>query len=220
MDENYINQLIEKYKNELMLYDDLCLTMENLLIHILEDNGYKYHISHRIKSLDSLEKKIIRKADKGTHYNNLYDISDLAGIRVMFYLESDKKRFIHNLYKELTPQNLRLEERNKNKGYRSTHIVAEFGKKRLMLAEYRKYAGLKCEIQLTSALYHAWAEIEHDIFYKPDKKAKALDPEVIIRLKKELEETMTNYIEKASDKFEYVATCVKNIRNQQDEKKD
>jgi hypothetical protein len=34
-------------------------------------------------------------------------------------------------------------------------------------------------------------------------------------LKKELEETLTNYIEKASNTFEHVATYVRNIRNLQ-----
>jgi|WetSurMetagenome_2_1015567.scaffolds.fasta_scaffold307470_1 putative GTP pyrophosphokinase len=215
MDEIHINQLTNKYKDNLQIYHDLCLTMQNLLVYLLENNSYKYQISHRIKSLDSLRNKIIRKADKGIEYNNISDISDLAGLRIIFYLESDKKQFIRDLYKELTPQNLKLVERNKKKGYRSTHIIAEFGVKRLILAEYRRYAGLKCEIQLTSALYHAWAEIEHDIFYKPDKNAKELDRQIIIKLKKELEDTLTNYIEKASDKFEHVANYVRNIRNQQ-----
>jgi len=213
MDEIYINQLTEKYKDNMQVYHDLCVTMQHLLIYLLDNNDYKYQISHRIKSIESLRNKIIRKADKGIIYNDISDISDLAGIRIIFYLESHKKQFIHDLYKELTPQNLKLVERNKNKGYRATHIVAEFGEKRLILAEYIRYAGLKCEIQLTSALYHAWSEIEHDIFYKPDNNAKKLDHDIIMTLKKELEETLTNYIEKASDTFEHVATYVRNIRN-------
>ena len=213
MDEIYINQLTEKYKDNMQVYHDLCVTMQHLLIYLLDNNDYKYQISHRIKSIESLRNKIIRKADKGIIYNDISDISDLAGIRIIFYLESHKKQFIHDLYKELTPQNLKLVERNKNKGYRATHIVAEFGEKRLILAEYIRYAGLKCEIQLTSALYHAWSEIEHDIFYKPNNNAKKLDHDIIMTLKKELEETLTNYIEKASDTFEHVATYVRNIRN-------
>ena len=215
MNEIYVNLLTETYKDNIQIYHDLCVTMQHLLISLLDNNDYKYQIYHRMKSIDSLKNKIIKKADKGIIYNNLGDISDLAGIRIIFYLESDKKQFIRDLYKELTPQNLKLVERNKEKGYRATHIIAEFGEKRLILAEYIRFAGLKCEVQLTSALYHAWSEIEHDIFYKPEKKAQELDQEIIMTLKKELEETLTNYIEKASDTFEHVATYVRNIRNRQ-----
>ncbi|MFZ0942611.1 MAG: RelA/SpoT domain-containing protein [Syntrophobacteraceae bacterium] len=214
MDEIRINQLTDEYKENFQIYHDLCVEMQHLLIYLLANNGYKYQICHRIKSIESLRNKIIRKATKGIEYNTLNDINDLAGIRIIFYLESDKKQFIRDLYKELTPQNLRLVERNKEKGYRATHIIAEFGEKRLILTEYRRYASLKCEIQLTSALYHAWSEIEHDIFYKPGTNVKKLDQDIIITLKEELEETLTNYIEKASDTFEHVAAYVRNIRNQ------
>jgi len=214
MDDVHINHLIDEYKDKLQIYHDLCDTMLHLLIYLLENKGYKYQMSHRIKSIESLKNKIMRKADKGIEYSNLSDINDLAGIRIIFYLESDKKHFIRDLYKELTPHNLRLVERNKEKGYRATHIIAEFGEKRLILAEYRRYVGLKCEIQLTSALYHAWSEIEHDIFYKPGKNVKELDQEIIMTLKKELEETLTNYIEKACEQFEHVAACIRNIRSQ------
>jgi putative GTP pyrophosphokinase len=34
------------------------------------------------------------------------------------------------------------------------------------LTEFKKFEGLKCEIQLRSILQHGWAEIEHDLGYK------------------------------------------------------
>ncbi len=131
----------------------------------------------------------------------------MAGIRIVFYLESDKNKFVHDLYQELTPKNLKLKERHIEKGYRSTHVIASLGQKRLILGEYRKFKGMKCEIQLTSALYHAWSEIEHDIFYKPYYQ-EIESHEDIIKLKKELENVMTEYIQKASDIFEYISMKV------------
>ncbi len=83
--------------------------------------------------------------------------------------------------------------------------------KRIILNEYKRFKGLKCEIQLTSALYHAWSEIEHDIFYKPNLKIKEKQRETFMELKMELEKTMTNHIEKASDLFESVAKRVHDI---------
>ena len=153
--------------------------------------------------------KISRKAKEGVIYVKLQDIHDIAGIRIIFYLESDKKKFVSDLYKEFTPQNLSLFERHKEKGYLSTHVIAMFGPKRLMLGEYKKYDGLQCEIQLTSALYHAWAEIEHDIFYKSDKKIMKGQQAIIDELKKELEDVMINHIQKASCLLEAVVEKIR-----------
>jgi len=83
-----------------------------------------------------------------------------------------------------------------------------------MLGEYKKYNGLQCEIQLTSALYHAWAEIEHDIFYKPDEAMTKRQQQAVRKLKKDLKEAMVDHIQKASDLLESVVEKVRNIKNQ------
>ncbi|MBN1365346.1 MAG: RelA/SpoT domain-containing protein [Syntrophaceae bacterium] len=205
--------ILEEYNKKLPLYQDFCNAMQNLLSRLLANNEYKYQIASRIKSFDSLKQKISRKAEKGIIYKKLEDIHDIAGIRIIFYLENDKKKFISDLYKELTPQKLELFERNKEKGYMSTHVIARFGPKRLILGEYKKYKGLQCEIQLTSALYHAWAEIEHDIFYKLSEKVINNQQQTVNELKRELEEAMINHIQKASDLLEFVVEKVKNIKS-------
>jgi len=203
--------ILEEYNKKLSLYQEFCNTMQNLLSRLLVSNGYKCQITSRIKSFESVKGKISGKDEEGIIYEKLEDIHDIAGIRIIFYLESDKKKFIPDLYKELTPQNLKLFERHKEKGYLSTHVIAMFGPKRLMLGEYKKYEGLQCEIQLTSALYHAWAEIEHDIFYKPDKKMINGQQQIIDELRKELEDAMINHIQKASDLLESVVEKVRDI---------
>ena len=210
MNKKLIDKITDVYKEKKALYDEFCMSMQYLLIQLLDNNSYKYQIAHRIKSPDSLAKKIQVKSKEGKEYKKLEDIHDLAGIRIVFYLESDKRRFISDLFKELTPHNLKLKERHKEKGYRATHVIASYGKKRLILGEYKKFKGMQCEIQLTSALYHAWSEIEHDIFYKNDF-SHIKQKSDLIHLKKDLENTMTQYIEKASSSFEDVAKKVKEL---------
>jgi len=46
------------------------------------------------------------------------------------------------------------------------HYVASLISEREKLTEYKRFAGIKVEIQIRSTLQHAWAEIEHDIGYK------------------------------------------------------
>lgn len=210
MNKILVDNITAAYNDKKSLYEEFCLTMQNLLIQLLDNHGYKYQIAHRIKSLGSLTNKIQTKWKERTEYKKLEDIHDLAGIRIVFYLESDKKRFVSDLYKEFTPQNLKLAERHKEKGYRATHVLASFGRKRLILGEYKKFKNMKCEIQLTSALYHAWSEIEHDIFYKGNFSHMKQNSD-ITELKKDLENTMTKYIEKASSSFEKVAERIKEL---------
>lgn len=210
MEERLFNLIISDYKDKQALYEEYCIAMRNLLVHLLNNNGYKYQISFRTKTVDSLYKKILKKTRSGKKINNIADINDLAGIRIIFYLESDKNKFIADLYKELTPQNLKLKERHIERGYRSTHVIASLGPKRLSLGEYKNFSGMKCEIQLTSALYHTWSEIEHDIFYKP-KFQDMENHDEIIKLKSELEKVMIEYIQKASETFEYIAKRVNEI---------
>lgn len=51
-------------------------------------------------------------------------------------------------------------------GYKSVHYVATLPEPRLGLAEYKKFKGMKFEIQIRTILQHSWAEIEHDRNYK------------------------------------------------------
>jgi len=60
-----------------------------------------------------------------------------------------------------------LLEKHKHFGYRANHYIISLDTKRTSLNEYKRFYGLKCEVQVKTLLQHAWAEIEHDIGYKP-----------------------------------------------------
>ena len=209
---DFLKKIATEYQTHAVLYQNFCSTLRNLLVNLLDNQGFKYQISSRVKTLDSIKEKIQRNKTKGKIYRRLSDIEDVAGVRIVFYLESDKNKFIRILFKEFTPDKLKMEEHHKDKGYRSTHVLVRFGAKRLSLNEYRNFTGLKCELQLTSALFHVWSEIEHDIFYKRDPHLKSLAPEIVHKLKKELEEVMIDDIQHASEIFESVARKIRRIR--------
>ncbi len=63
-------RIIGEYKGKWSLYNDFCVTMKNLLVYLLVDKNYKYQISYRIKSIDSLTKKIVKKKPKGQKFKN------------------------------------------------------------------------------------------------------------------------------------------------------
>lgn len=203
-------KILDEYKEKRHLYEEYCLVIRNLIEGLLVSKNYKYHISSRIKDPEKLKEKIERKARVGKKYKKLSDIEDLAAIRVIFYLEKDKKRFAIDLDKEIDVK-LRFEDNAKKWGYKALHTTVTLGPKRLALNEYRKFTNLKCEVQLTSILYHAWAEIEHDIFYKENETVKKMSKDNKVKLKLQLLEIMNSHIKKATYELEKLVNNVKKL---------
>jgi ppGpp synthetase/RelA/SpoT-type nucleotidyltranferase len=200
-------KLLNEYKEKRGLYEDYCLTIRNLIESLLRHKGYKYHVTSRTKDLDKLEQKIKQKEKEDKTYRQLNDVEDLAGIRVIFYVERDKKKFARELDKEISVK-LQFEENIKDSGYEALHTIVTLGPKRLALSEFERFKGLKCEVQLTSILYHAWAEVEHDIFYKENEAVRKMSRENRENLKVRLWKIMNNYIKKASCELEKVVRHV------------
>lgn len=199
--------LIDQFKTERPLYEEFLVAVHNLLEIILTGDGYKYQLSSRIKELEKLEEKIDRKEDEGIVYNQLSEIEDIVGFRIVFYFEAEKKRFLKKLKKEIS-RDLKAEEQKKKSGFETIQIIASLGEDRINLAEYKKFKDLKCEIQLTSILHHAWAEIEHDLIYKnifgiEDEKQMSV-------YKKKMKKILTDYLKKAAKEFDEI---FKNIKN-------
>ena len=166
--------IIKEYRSKLSLYEQYCVAVCNLLESLLRKGDYKYQLSYRINNIDSLREKILRKANSRVKYRQLSDIEDILGIRVVFYTEIDRKNFKKRLSAELRG-GVHYNEMYRTSGYRSTHAIISFGNDRTNLPEYRKFKGLKCEVQLTLILNHAWAEVEHDILYKESSRVRHLD---------------------------------------------
>jgi ppGpp synthetase/RelA/SpoT-type nucleotidyltranferase len=202
--------LVGEYRLWKPIYADLCLSMSNMIYSLLQNGGYKFQLTHRVKDVDALRIKIRRRKER--NYRELGDVEDLAGIRIIFYLESDKERFIRELCRELSGF-VQREDHCKEGGYRATHLTVSFGEKRWRLSEYSKFQGLKCEIQLTSILYHAWSEIEHDIFYKDDPKVPKTDRAKLAKLRQRLVCVMNDHITKANAELEAIAKEVRQVRN-------
>lgn len=161
-----MEELLEQYADRKHLYERYCQSVVNMLANLLEDRGFKYQLQWRLKSPESLLRKAQRKQPAGRPPLALGDIDDVAGVRVILYIDGDRRRLVRELRAEFSGT-VRLLHKRKQSGYEATHLIVALGEKRLCLSEYKKFAGLKCEIQVTSILNHAWSEIEHDIFYKP-----------------------------------------------------
>jgi hypothetical protein len=99
------------------------------------------------------------------------DLHDFLGLRIITYYpdEVDEVALIvrneFDIVPSLTRDHRHLMDPTRF-GYASLHYVAQLSAERADLAEYRRYAEYRFELQIRSILQHAWAEIEHDLGYK------------------------------------------------------
>lgn len=167
-DDKLIIEAVDWYTKKRGLYKQLSDKVHNIISELLDINSINIHaISSRAKEIDSFADKI-----KDSKYNDpTSQITDLAGIRVICYVDSDIKRIC-----KVIEDNFDIDKPNstdKSKllgtdkvGYKSVHFVAKLSNQRLTLPEYQKFTDCKFEIQIRTILQHAWAEIEHDRNYK------------------------------------------------------
>ncbi len=163
--------VLTQYDQQRKKYERFAREVEHQLRCILEEEGIVCNaITSRVKERGSLTQKIDVKSDK---YKSLSEVTDIAGIRIITYYDSDVERAAKIVEREFCVD----KENSINKrealgpekfGYCSVHYVVSMNEDRLKLPENRGYAGIKCEIQIRTVLQHAWAEIEHDLGYKSE----------------------------------------------------
>ena len=163
-----IDAAIEWYKNNRPSYEALARKVEQVIKENLEISKLEYHsIFSRVKTVESFGNKA--KQEKYSH--PIKEIYDMAGIRVITYLESDVQKIADIVEKLFAIDKDNSLDQSKllgsdRVGYRSVHYVATFDKSRCKLPEYSRYESMPFEIQLRSLLQHAWAEIDHDRNFK------------------------------------------------------
>ncbi|WP_306393387.1 GTP pyrophosphokinase [Telluria beijingensis] len=123
-------------------------------------------VTGRIKTLDSIVEKMQRKS-----YASVEELTDVCGVRVISYIESDVDRIREVIEKSFhVHDDKSIDKSAKLKshefGYRSVHYICELGANRLALPELTQYSKIVFEVQIRTVLQHAWAEIEHDRSYK------------------------------------------------------
>jgi len=138
------------------------------------------------------------------------EIKDLAGVRLIFYTNADVDRFLNS---RLIPENFEVHwdqtrihhptQENANQRYQATHYTVSLNEARTALAEYAKFKGLRCEIQIQTILIHAWAETSHDITYKRFE-GKGFGQRAMASIEARLNKIMDEYLLPAGYEFQKV----------------
>jgi ppGpp synthetase/RelA/SpoT-type nucleotidyltranferase len=134
-------------------------------------------VTSRAKSVTRLEIKV-RQRSTVKNYQSVddifADIVDLAGARVALYFPGERGQvdvLIKSLFNVIGmpkefPDGSKAPYEKRFSGYRASHYRVQLKESALSDAQ-KRYAEARVEIQVASVLMHAWAEVEHDLVYKP-----------------------------------------------------
>ena len=128
-----------------------------------------YIVRSRVKEYGSFKKKF-EEGIKDKNFAQPEDMTDFAGLRVICYLRQDKEivaGLLHDNFKVTKREDKSLDLGPDKIGYNAIHLDAMFRDDRASLPEHQRYKGLKFEIQITTILQHVYAQIGHDLLYKP-----------------------------------------------------
>jgi GTP pyrophosphokinase len=159
-----IEEVLAEFEGKKDVLEALCAKTKSLIEASLQDARIHFHsVQTRVKSREKIKAKYL---DPEKDYGKLNDITDLAGLRIITYYADDVDRVVEVLKREfdIDPKNSVDKRRAEPDrfGYSAVNLVCKHLEKREVDVEYKKFAGIFCEVQITSILSHAWSEIEHE----------------------------------------------------------
>jgi len=177
--------LARQYKQMMLIYEagirqlTTKLQILNREFEQSNDRNPIENIKSRIKSAESIAKKMERKGLPMTLScltNNIYDI---AGIRVICPFITDVYEVARMLLSQTDVELVQVKDyirEPKENGYRSLHLIVKIN---VFFSDGMRQVPV--EVQMRTIAMNFWASTEHQLRYKKDK---AITPEMHERLKK------------------------------------
>lgn len=170
---NSFNQ-VDQWKSVMFLYDSALKEintkieiLNNEFVHIYNYNPIE-HIKSRLKTPDSIVKKLKRYGFEVTIDNMVEKLSDIAGIRIICSFTSDIYQIAEMITKQSDVTVLYVKDYIKNpkpNGYKSYHMVVTIP---IYLTDGP--VDTKVEIQIRTIAMDFWASLEHQIHYKASRE--------------------------------------------------
>ncbi len=164
------NSPVESWTEVILIYNS-ALKEIGTKLEILNDefqHVHRYnpieHIKSRIKSSESIVKKLKKNGYESTIENMVEYVNDIAGIRVICSFTSDIYRIAEMISNQNDIKVLAIKDYIKNpkpSGYKSYHMLVTVP---IYLSDRIVHA--KVEIQIRTVAMDFWASLEHKINYK------------------------------------------------------
>jgi Uncharacterized protein conserved in bacteria len=160
----------EEWSHALLLYD-AALKEINTKLEILNNEfklAHRYnpieHITSRIKSAESIAKKMRHNNRELSVENIVKYVNDVAGIRVICSFTSDIYRIADAIKQQSDVKVLKVKDYimcPKENGYMSYHMIIT-----VPIFLSNNMVNTKVEVQIRTIAMDFWASLEHKIYYK------------------------------------------------------
>ena len=186
-----LSEGIESWNTAMLLYNSALKEvgtkheiLNNEFQHVHQYNPIEY-IKSRIKTPESIVKKLKRNGYESTIANMMEYVNDIAGIRVVCSFTSDIYRLAEMIGKQNDLTVVWVKDyikKPKESGYKSYHMLVSVP---IFLSD--RVVNTKVEIQIRTIAMDFWASLEHKIYYKFEGNA----PEYISKDLKECAEIVS-----------------------------
>lgn len=160
----------EEWNQMLLLYDSAIKEISTKL-EILNNEfklSHQYnpieHLSSRLKSPESIARKLRRREREFTVSNIMKYVNDVAGIRIICSFTSDIYRIADAIARQNDISIITIKDyikQPKDNGYMSYHMIVTVP---IFLSD--RVVDTKVEIQIRTIAMDFWASLEHKIYYK------------------------------------------------------
>lgn len=173
-------QFREYYDANIALWRDAEKSLRAQVLGVLADQPAfaTPHVVSRVKAREECINKFQRKylarlAAMGTPYAIADYIGDLIGIRVICLYEPDIKEIAHLLGEEfdlldVTDKAREVEVTADTFRYKGLHLDMALSERRRSLPAYSRFASVRFEVQVRTAIQDAWSTLDHAIEYKKE----------------------------------------------------
>ena len=166
---NSFNQ-VDQWKSVMFLYDSALKEintkieiLNNEFVHIYNYNPIE-HIKSRLKTPDSIVKKLKRYGFEVTIDNMVEKLSDIAGIRIICSFLDDIYEVADMLIRQDDVKVIAVKDYIQNpkpNGYRSYHMIIEIP---VFFSDSKK--PIRVEVQIRTIAMDFWASLDHQLKYK------------------------------------------------------
>jgi len=209
------NNQVDSWETLIFLYN-AALKEVGTKLDILNDefqNVHRYnpieHIKTRIKTPESIVKKLRKQGHEPTLDNMVKYVNDIAGVRIICSFTSDIYRLAEMIGKQSDLKVLSIKDYIKNpkeSGYKSYHMIITVP---VFLSD--SVVDTKVEIQIRTIAMDFWASLEHKIYYKFEGNA----PEYISRDLRECAKMVWQLDERMLQLNEAILACLEEQEKQE-----
>lgn len=200
---------IDSWKEVTLIYNS-ALKQISTKLEILNDefqHVHRYnpieHIKSRIKTPESIVKKLKKHGYESTINNMIRYVNDIAGIRVICSFSSDIYQIAEMISNQSDIKVISVKDyivNPKASGYKSYHMLVTVP---VFLSEYT--IDTKVEIQIRTMAMDFWASLEHKIYYKFEGNA----PDYISKDLRECAQMVSTLDEKMLSLNEAIKRCLR-----------